>query len=179
MLRPMCPVAKIRYDDVIKWEYFPRYWPYVRGIHRSLVSSPHIGQWREALMFSLICAWLNGWVNNREAGDLRHHRAHYGATVMICEMVTRSPGALQQSRPFPRKFYSGLLNARHAGFTLWKSPSGVSRYQIFGYVAHTSPNNNTTGGKFMQKWLPPSKIFGKVKKCGSRCQWTIYMWLWS
>ena len=34
-----------------------------------LVNSPHQGQWRGALMFSLICAWINGWVNNREAGD--------------------------------------------------------------------------------------------------------------
>ena len=33
------------------------------------------GQWRRALMFSLFWAWTNGWVNNREAGDLRHHRA--------------------------------------------------------------------------------------------------------
>ena len=35
------------------------------------------------LMFRLICARMNGWVNNREAGDLRRHRAHYGVTVMI------------------------------------------------------------------------------------------------
>ena len=35
-----------------------------------------------ALMFSLICAWMNDWVNNREAGDLRHHRAHYDITLM-------------------------------------------------------------------------------------------------
>ena len=32
------------------------------------------GQWRKALMFSLICAWINRWVNNRETGDLRRHR---------------------------------------------------------------------------------------------------------
>ena len=25
---------------------------------------------------SLICVWINGWVNNREAGDLRRHRSH-------------------------------------------------------------------------------------------------------
>ena len=43
---------------------------------------PHKGQWREALMFSLICAWITGWVNNGEAGDLRHHRAHYDVIVM-------------------------------------------------------------------------------------------------
>ena len=45
--------------------------------------SPHKGQSRGALMFSLICAWINGWVNNHEAGDLRRHRAHYDVTVMV------------------------------------------------------------------------------------------------
>ena len=40
------------------------------------------GQWCRALMFSLNCAWINGWVNNREAGDLRRHRAHYDVIVM-------------------------------------------------------------------------------------------------
>ena len=48
----------------------------------SPVNSPHKGQWRGALMFSLICVWMNGWVNNREAGDLIRHRAHYDAIVM-------------------------------------------------------------------------------------------------
>ena len=55
----------------------------MRGIHRSPVNSTHKGQWRGALMFSLIFAWINGWVNNREAGDLRRHRAHYDVTVMF------------------------------------------------------------------------------------------------
>ena len=52
------------------------------GIHRSPVTSPHKGQWRGALMFSLICVWINGWVNNREAGDLRRYRARYDVIVM-------------------------------------------------------------------------------------------------
>ena len=65
------------HDDVIKWKHFPRYWPFVRGIHRSPVNSPHKGQWRGALMFTLICARINGWVNNHEAGDLRRYRIHY------------------------------------------------------------------------------------------------------
>ena len=56
------------HDDVIKWKHFPPYWPFVRGIHRSPVNSPHKGQWRGTLMFSLICVWINDWVNNREAG---------------------------------------------------------------------------------------------------------------
>ena len=71
-----------RHDDIIKWKYFPRYWPFVREIHRSPVNSLHKGQWRGTLMFSLICLWLNGWVNNREAGDLRRCRAHYDVNVM-------------------------------------------------------------------------------------------------
>ena len=64
-------------------KHFPRYWPFVREIHRSPVNSPHKGQWRGALMFTLICVWINGCVNNREAGDLGHYCAHYDVTVMI------------------------------------------------------------------------------------------------
>ena len=44
--------------------------------------SPHKGQWRRILMFSLICVWMNGWINNRGAGDLRRYRAHCDVTVM-------------------------------------------------------------------------------------------------
>ena len=74
---------KSEHDNVIKWKHFPRYWPFVRGTHRWPVNSPHKSQWHGALVFSLICACINGWVNNRKAGDLRCHRAHYDVTVMI------------------------------------------------------------------------------------------------
>ena len=74
---------KPSHDDVIKRKHFPRYWPFVRIIHQSPVNSPHKGQWRGALMFFLICAWINGWINNGEAGDLRRHRAHYDVTAMV------------------------------------------------------------------------------------------------
>ena len=70
------------HDDVIKWKHILYYWPFMRGIHQSPVNSPHKGQWCGALMFSLICAWIRGWVNNRGAGDLRCHHAHYDITVM-------------------------------------------------------------------------------------------------
>ena len=46
------------------------------------VNSPHKGQWRGALMFSFICVWINDWVNNREAGDLRRYSGHYDVIVM-------------------------------------------------------------------------------------------------
>ena len=44
---------------------------------------PHKDQWRWALKFSLIWVWINGWVNIREAGDLRRNQAHYDAIVMF------------------------------------------------------------------------------------------------
>ena len=86
---PHFPIVLLHYlrsavnDDVIKWKHFLRYWPFVRGIHRSSVNFLHKGQWRGALMFSLICARTNdGRANNREAGDLRRHRGHHDVTVM-------------------------------------------------------------------------------------------------
>ena len=55
---------------------------------KSPVPGEFPGQWRGASMFSLICVWINGWVNNREAGDLRRYRAHYDVTVMVwCRLI--------------------------------------------------------------------------------------------
>ena len=61
--RPKLATGKneVDHDCIIKWKHFPRYWPFVWKIHRSPVNSPHKGQWRWALMFSLICTWTNGW----------------------------------------------------------------------------------------------------------------------
>ena len=60
-------VVAHNHDDVIKWKYFPRYWPFVWGIQWLPVNSPHKGQWRGALMFSLICA-LNKQLNKQSWG---------------------------------------------------------------------------------------------------------------
>ena len=72
---PLCSLFKCllcnNHDAVIKWKHFTRYWPFVRGIHRWPVNSPHKGQWRGALIFSMICTWINGWVNDREAGRFK------------------------------------------------------------------------------------------------------------
>ena len=54
------------HDDVIKWKHFLRHWLFVRGIHRSPV-------------------WLNGWVNNREAVDLRRYLVNYDVTVITSD----------------------------------------------------------------------------------------------
>ena len=60
------------------------------GIHRSPMDSPHKGQWREALMLSLIFACTNGWTSSRDASDLRRNRAHYGVIVMINHGLLRN-----------------------------------------------------------------------------------------
>ena len=67
-------------------KHFPRCWPFVQWIHWSPVNLPYKCQWRGALIFSLNCAWMNGWVNNDEAGDLRRNRAHYDVTLMVCKI---------------------------------------------------------------------------------------------
>ena len=83
----MCTDWSITADFRLPWwrhqmETFSTSLVFVRGIHRSSANSPHKSQWRGALVFSLICAWINGCANNREAGDLRRHRDHYDVTVM-------------------------------------------------------------------------------------------------
>ena len=60
------------------------------GIHRSPVNFPHKGQWRGALMFSLIYAWINGWVNTGEIGNFRRHRTNYDVIVMMHSKYTGS-----------------------------------------------------------------------------------------
>ena len=63
----------------MKWKNFPRHWP-LCGEFTGDRWIPHTN----ALMFSLICIWINGWVNNRVAGDLRRHLTHYDIIVMTC-----------------------------------------------------------------------------------------------
>ena len=107
-------------DDVIKWKHFLRYWPFVPGNHRSPVNSTHKGQWRGALVFSMICAWINGWVNNREAGDLRRHRAHYDVTVMLQGFFTDT------------KVNIGLPQSQWSALKIWVNHSfePIEKYDV-------------------------------------------------
>ena len=96
------------HDDVIEWKHFPRYWPFVCGEFTGLRWIPL--QWRGALMFSLICAWINGWVNNRGAGDLRRHRAHYDVIVIIYRLSFTMPDFIMNiGYTVQRKSYITLL----------------------------------------------------------------------
>ena len=82
---------------------------------------PYKALWREALMFSLICGRINGWANNREAGDLRRRRAHYAVIVMgIWELVQAhcllfsSPGWNQLRFPPAPTRHNVSLRQRHS-----------------------------------------------------------------
>ena len=55
---------------------------------------PYKGKWGGALMFSLICAWTNGWANNRDACDLRRHRVHYDVTVKLLHYMSAQQSIL-------------------------------------------------------------------------------------
>ena len=73
---------------------FPRYWPFVRGIHQSPVNSPHKGQWRGALMFSLICGWINGklwrgwWFETRSCPLWRHCNGNYNLITLVPDFLS-------------------------------------------------------------------------------------------
>ena len=75
----MTPSWKSRWHMVTKWKIFR-----VTGEGNSTINGefPYKSQWRGAFVFSLICAWIKGWISNRDAGDLRRHHAHYDVTVM-------------------------------------------------------------------------------------------------
>ena len=107
-VQPSCA----RHDDVIQWKHFPRYWPFVWELHRWPVNSLHKGQKRGALMFSLICAWINRWVSNRQAGDLRRHRTHYDVTgktttlVLYVRARNRTPSNVWGEITYPFRLFA-------------------------------------------------------------------------
>ena len=129
MEKAYCTFGPLWHDDIIKWKHLPHYWPFVWGIHWSPVNSPHKGQWCRALMFSLIWAWINGWVNNREAGDLRCHCTHYDVTVMSHQGIPFTKG--QQYVALKSPVLLILTRWRNSWFKLlmfWDSPMLMWHY---------------------------------------------------
>ena len=100
---------------------------------------PVQSQWHGALMFSLICAWINGWVNNGEAGDLRRHQAHCDFIVMYFWS-------------FVWPIHQRLVNSTYKGWRKWSTVMLVcvwnmythflNRFQFFRFCAHIFFINN-------------------------------------
>ena len=126
------------HDDVIKWSHFPWYWPFVRGIPRSPVNSPHKDQWRGALVFSLVCAWINGWVNTGEAGHWRRHGAHYDVIVMYTvtshERWVISNHSIAHSTFFLTYKKENIKSTYHSVFV-----QGIHRWPVPGFPVTQGP----------------------------------------
>ena len=138
------------HDVVMKSKHFPRNWPFVRGIHWSSMSFPHKGQWRWALVFSLVCAWINGWVNDREAGDLRRHCAHHDVIVMYSEYPRVSCWLLRSGMWYPMQLSRFVCQHK------WRVlNSGLLR----GVEGHWLPNWYVQG----KNWICPSIIIGRLR----------------
>ena len=76
----------VQYDDVMTWKHVPHHWPFVRGIHWSLVDSPHKGPvmgnfdvffdvaLNKLLNKQLNCQWFEiPWHHFSEYGQASHH----------------------------------------------------------------------------------------------------------
>ena len=106
--RKLCTWWNLNHDDVIKWKHFSSYWPFVRWINRSLVKASDAELW----CFFFICPWINGWVNNSGAGDLRRRRAHCDVIVMISNILTvRHPAIKIKSHKNPSRITGPLSRA--------------------------------------------------------------------
>ena len=151
------------HDDVTKWKHFPRQWPFVRGIPRSPVNSPHKGQWREALMSSLICSRINGW-HNGEAGDLRRHRAHYYVILMSLGSEYQKPYFTDSfAGTFQPQYQGKDIVADHGGHYLWRlhnsmintrfccMPFHCMEHQLLGMKTSMSMHIQYTG--FLVSWV--------------------------
>ena len=111
------------------------------------VNSPHKGQWRGALMFYLICAWINDWVNNGEAGYLIRHRAHYGVIVML------NMGAWHLSPPCWLLHRVRIDSWSSTTLNLWEkltsSKTGMGRSHVyFFHDLLSSPSAMTIDSRF-------------------------------
>ena len=135
-------------------EHFPRYWPIVRGIHRSPVNSPHKSQWRRALMFSLICAWTNRWVNHREACDFgTPWRGLWRHCNVPCTLCTLSVVSIICHTSFFEVTYPNLsinqysLRWRHNGLDSVPNhqPHDCLLNRSFGHISKKSSKLRVTG----------------------------------
>ena len=85
-----------------RMQHFSRYWHFVRGIPRSPANSPHKGQWRRALMFSLICAnrllskqWRRWGFRTSSRSLWRHHNGLDTCYIFVMDANIVKPHYIQ------------------------------------------------------------------------------------
>ena len=105
---------------------------------------PHEDKWRRASVFSLICAWTNGWVNNRDTGAMRCHCSHYDVTVMDSAIPHPHGGSLGYSWDCFGQNLDRVIT--------WPWPCTVTKYisclsLIYKAAAVRNLNNSPQGSK--------------------------------
>ena len=140
-------------------ETFSALLPFVRGIHRSTVNSPHKGQWRGALMFSLISVWINDWVNTREAGDLRRYRVHCDVIVMKFMLRPNSSGYSDKwIPPWTELRRSVALSLFHQKILLWIMNRHRTQIDV-NIIWETTIKKWNNYKSFRSKYLPGKFIY--------------------
>ena len=128
------------------------------------VNSPNNGQWRGALMFSLICAWINGWVNTREAGDLRRHRTHYDISVMNLGQNTTIP-----------IYAKWILKCRLPnGVTILSQPTRANPAFFLSHIKSYHLNSQNIIKCITSQWIFEFKYLSS--RHHSACWWHIVNW---
>ena len=132
-----------------------------------------------ALMF-FICIWTNGRVNNRDDGDLRHHRAHYDVIVIIIDFLSFLKTEITQvnANSSPLKTGTHLSYGQYHG---WWCPGDARRRDISSYVIDlVFPETSSLGPRGVDNmcvryalmgWLPiciPLPLFSKCHIRSSR-----------
>ena len=142
-------VLSAYHDDVIKWKHFPRYWPFVRGIHRSPVNSPHTGQCAELWCF----LWSTPDQTVEETIETPlfwDAIAHYDVIVMYCckLCVPAHAPILHGPSITDRSTYQ----ARGSPVTCYR---GVKTIEITPYTSQTMCQ---AGGAAFAELRPPGRL---------------------
>ena len=135
------------------------------------MNSPHKGQWRGALIFSFICVWINDWVNNREAGDLRRHRGHYDVNAMLITMMTSWHNAFYITDPL-----SGNLPV-NAGFPSQRASSfRCRRLKQTVEIRWFEMSRHSCDATTIMNFFPSSKLSDEWVVISYRKSWDMIIW---
>ena len=117
-------------------------------------------QWRAALMFPLICAWRNGWANNRKAGDLRRHHAHYAVRIMLAIEVWAHPSP---AVPHAECRKHATIWRCHMSFLVSQctgNPPDCSVIWSLGVLSALGPGDRVNGINLSGAAYPDNKVHG-------------------